>query len=370
MARNQNSKSRRSQRKKVVSTRPAEAATKSTGLCRQATSLLRRLAVPLFLLVGVPLIAFSVFVFRPLQITPPPAQSGVSITIKSGQSLSSIAQHLDEKHIIADAMAFRLLAMACGDSRSLQAGEYDFAGMYSALDVLKQLTAGKVVLQSCTFPEGLTVAEVVQRCVKAGLGDTSVYKKLLQKDEFLRSLHIDTTSLEGYLFPETYRFSPGSSEKTVLSAMVKQTKKHLTPKLLAAAKSYHLNENQLLTLASIVQKEAGNEAEMPMIAAVFHNRLKRGMLLQADPTVIYGISDFNGNITRKDLQTDTPYNTYMRRGLPPGPIANPGLAALLATVHPAQVDYLYFVATGEGGHHFSHTLKEHNRAVRRYQLHR
>ena len=332
--------------------------------------MLRRLAVPLFLLVGVPLIAFSVFVFRPLQITPLPAQSGVSITIKSGQSLSSIAQHLDEKHIIADAMAFRLLAMACGDSRSLQAGVYDFSGRYSAFAVLQRLTAGKIALQSYTFPEGLTVAEVVQRCVNAGLGTAAEYQKLLSDDSFLNELQIDALSFEGYLFPETYRFSPGSSEKIVLTTMVQQTKKHLTAELLGAAKSYHLSENQLLTLASIVQKEAGNEDEMPLIAAVFHNRLSRRMLLQADPTVIYGIRNFNGNITRKDLQTDTPYNTYMRRGLPPGPIANPGLAALLATVHPAQVDYLYFVATGAGGHHFSHNLKEHNRAVRRYQLHR
>ncbi len=152
--------------------------------------------------------------------------------------------------------------------------------------------------------------------------------------------------------------------------MVGQLKKHLSPAILVKADELGLDRHELLTLASIIQKEAGNVMEMPLISAVFHNRLKRGIALQADPTVIYGIADFDGNLTRKHLETPTPYNTYRKRGLPPGPIASPGQFALRAAVNPADTKSLYFVAKGDGTHEFSATLKEHNRAVRRYQLRR
>jgi UPF0755 protein len=158
--------------------------------------------------------------------------------------------------------------------------------------------------------------------------------------------------------------------RLLLRAMVEQLNQHLAPAMLARAEALGMNRHELLTLASIIQKEAGNVMEMPLISAVFHNRLKRGIALQADPTVIYGIADFNGNLTRKHLETPTPYNTYRKRGLPPGPIASPGLFALRAAANPATSDDLFFVARGDGTHEFSATLKEHNQAVRRYQLRR
>lgn len=329
-------------------------------------SLFLRMIGPLFLLVGVPVLAFGIFVLRPLQME----QDGVVITVGVGQPLIQIAQQLDDKHVIADAMAFRLLAVVSGDSRSIQAGTYRFDGTYTPMQVLKRLVAGKVELVRCTFPEGLRAQQVVDLCVKMGLGDAGRFTKLITDEKFSHNLKIDVPSLEGYLFPETYSFAPGSSEKMVLRAMVVQLQRHLDDKLLQQAKKHGLDRNRLLTLASIIQKEAGNEQEMPLISAVFHNRLKRGMLLQADPTVIYGIKNFNGNLTRKDLLTASPYNTYQNKGLPPGPIANPGMAALSAAANPAVSPALYFVADGSGVHKFSNTLTEHNRAVRRYQLHR
>jgi len=172
------------------------------------------------------------------------------------------------------------------------------------------------------------------------------------------------------LFPETYLFTPGIDETRLFTMMVKQLQQKLSPELLKKAKKLNLDQHQLLTLASIIERETGDAEEMPLISSVFHNRLRKGIQLQTDPTVIYGIKDFDGNLTRKHLQTPTPYNTYIIRGLPPGPIASPGLSALQAAAVPAETKYLYFVSRGDGSHEFSATLKEHNQAVRKYQLNR
>ncbi|MEZ4483867.1 MAG: endolytic transglycosylase MltG [Syntrophotaleaceae bacterium] len=181
---------------------------------------------------------------------------------------------------------------------------------------------------------------------------------------------IKAASLEGYLFHRAYTFDSRTDSRQLIKAMADQCLSEMTPALLAKAKEQGLNRHQLLTLASIIQKEAGDNSEMPLISAVFHNRLRRGIALQADPTVIYGIENFDGNLTRRHLQEITPYNTYRVPGLPPGPIASPGRAALQAAANPAAVNYLYFVARGDGSHQFSNTLREHNAAVRRYQLKR
>lgn len=320
-------------------------------------------AVVLF--VAVPLLVLTMFIVRPHQPEQPQ-----QVVIASGQSLVRIAQTLHQQQVVSDPLAFRILAQLRQQGRLIQAGTYRFEGPYTPIEVLQKLVDGRVELAQCTLPEGMTAVEVVAQCAESGLGKMPRYRQLMADAGFRRLLKVGADSLEGYLFPETYRFAPGVSEEAVLKEMVAQTRQHLTPTLLAVAKKRGLDELQLLTLASIIQKEAGNVEEMPLISAVFHNRLKRGMLLQADPTVIYGIADFNGNITRKDLRTPTPYNTYVNPGLPPGPIANPGLAALLAAANPADQPYLYFVATGDGAHYFSRTLREHNRAVRRYQLRR
>lgn len=290
------------------------------------------------------------------------------VKVEPGRSFTSVARELEQTGVVADERALRLLARFEGTDRAIHAGVYRFAEAKSPLEVLKVLRNGRVEMAHTTIPEGLRMYEVVERCVTSGLGSMERYVHLLNDARFISTLGLDLSSLEGYLFPETYHFAPGTSEEVVLRTMVEQLQAHLTPKLLEAAQKHGLTQHELVTLASIIQMEAGNEAEMPRIAAVFHNRLRRNMRLQSDPTVIYALEDFDGNLTRAHLHKYHPYNTYTISGLPPGPIACPGNAALHAAAFPADDDALYFVATKQGGHHFSRTLREHNNAVRRYQL--
>jgi UPF0755 protein len=183
----------------------------------------------------------------------------------------------------------------------------------------------------------------------------------------LASLGLQGKGLEGYLFPSTYHFTPATPEREIVIAMAEQFRKVSQPLLAERGSAMSLTAHELLTLASIIEKETGVEAERPLVAAVFHNRLKRQMPLQSDPTVIYGVKDFNGNLTKKDLQEATPYNTYRIAALPPGPICNPSLASIKAALHPADVPYLYFVSKNDGTHLFSETIEAHNRAVKTFQ---
>ncbi|MEN8687044.1 MAG: endolytic transglycosylase MltG, partial [Desulfuromonadales bacterium] len=232
------------------------------------------------------------------------------------------------------------------------------------------LVAGDIRRFQVTIPEGFNLREIAVRLAETGIGTAEDFLAPCYDPGFIKELAIEADSLEGYLFPETYTYTSSSTVRQLLRAMVDQLNRHFSPAMLERAAALQMNRHELLTLASIIQKEAGNVMEMPLISAVFHNRLKRGIALQADPTVIYGIADFDGNLTRKHLATPTPYNTYRKRGLPPGPIASPGLFALRAAANPAKTKALYFVARGDGTHEFSETLREHNRAVRRYQLRR
>jgi UPF0755 protein len=220
---------------------------------------------------------------------------------------------------------------------------------------------------SVTFPEGTTMEGVTERLSAAGVTDGQAFLALARDRDFLGTLGIPGPTAEGFLFPETYLFASSSTPADVMKVMTNQFRKVLAELEVEAP----LGKRDLLdtvTLASIVEKETSMPEERPLVAAVFLNRLRKGYRLQSDPTVIYGLENFDGNITRRDLETDTPYNTYLIRGLPPGPIANPGRGALWAVLNPAQVDYLYFVSRNDGSHHFSFTLEEHNRAVRLYQL--
>ncbi|MDW7758795.1 MAG: endolytic transglycosylase MltG, partial [Desulfuromonadales bacterium] len=264
----------------------------------------------------------------------------------------------------------RLLARWRGEAGRVKAGEYRFAEAAAPGEVLKRLVAGDVIQYRFTVPEGLTLAEIARKLAAEGRGDGDSFLQLAQDADFIHSLGVEAKTLEGYLYPETYTLVATTEEKELLQAMVRQMKARLTEELLAGARARGLSVHELLTLASIIQKEAGNEAEMPIIGGVFHNRLQRGMRLQSDPTVIYGVKDFDGNLTRRHLEEWTAYNTYRIAGLPPGPIASPGEPALRAAAFPAEVNYLYFVGKGDGTHVFSTTLREHNDAVRRYQLKR
>ena len=322
--------------------------------------------VALLILIGATAAVAGLFVFR--SVIPPEV---VIMQIEGGTGLNSIANRLEKNGIITNARMFSLLARLRGDTGNIQAGDYDFSLPATPGVVLDRLIMGDVRRIQFTIPEGFTMRQIGERLAAREIAPIEDFLALVRDEQFLASHDIQATSLEGYLYPETYTVIAKLPLDRLIETMLEQLNRQLTPELLAAAAELNLSLHQLLTLASIVQKEAGNDDEMPLIAAVFLNRLKKGIPLQADPTVIYGLGDeFKGNITKAHLRRPTPYNTYTIRKLPPGPIANPGRVALHATAYPADVDFIYFVARGDGTHAFSLTLKEHNQAVRRFQLKR
>jgi len=305
------------------------------------------------------------WLFQRWPVTPPGVQR---VLIAPGSALPQIAVQLEQAGVVSDAGRFGQLARWRDVAQKIKAGEYQFSKAATPVEVLDRLVAGDVIKIRITIPEGLTLKEIATRVAGAGIGTAEQFLKAAGDLARLSRLGVPGKNLEGYLFPETYTVTTTTTPAEVVRAMTAQFERQATPDLLVAAKSRGLNRHALVTLASIVQKEAGNVDEMPLIAAVFLNRLRKGMLLQADPTVIYGIADFDGNLTRLHLRTPTPYNTYTQKGLPPGPIASPGLAALRAVAFPADSPALYFVARGDGRHEFNTTLEAHNRAVNRYQL--
>ncbi len=329
----------------------------------------RKMILLVLTLVAVPLLGFGLWLqsFVATEVAP---DKPAEVEVRPGSSFSRTASQLEEAGVISDALRFTLLARWRQVTGQVHAGQYLFESAASPAEVLDRLVAGDIRKFQVTIPEGFNLRDIAARLATTGIGTAEEFLALWRDAEFLNELGIEAPSLEGYLFPETYTYTASTPPRQLLQAMVKQLQAELTPELLADARALKLDRHQLITLASIIQKEAGNVAEMPLISAVFHNRLKAGILLQADPTVIYGIADFNGNLTRKDLETTTPYNTYRIKGLPPGPIASPGRAALQAAAHPAESKALFFVSRGDGTHEFSATLQEHNRAVQRYQLRR
>ena len=298
-----------------------------------------------------------------------PPQS-LSYQLKAGASLSQVATDLEAIGVIRSSLSLKLLAKLNNLGGRIQSGNYRFSEPATPSTVLARLSSGDVEKVSLTIPEGFSLALIAERIAALGFADQQKFLELAYDQTFIQKLKIQADSLEGYLFPETYLFTQGIDEGTLLQMMVEEFRENLSADLLSKAQALQLTLHQLVTLASIIEKETGKLSEMPLISAVFHNRLKRGIPLQTDPSVIYGIKDFDGNLTRKHLQTPTPYNSYRHKGLPPGPIASPGLAALRAAAAPADSDYLYFVSRGDGSHQFSRTLNEHNQAVRQYQLNR
>ncbi|HSH12806.1 MAG TPA: endolytic transglycosylase MltG [Desulfurivibrionaceae bacterium] len=293
----------------------------------------------------------------------------VTVIIPAHSGFSAIEQKLAEAGVIRPDHRFRLLAKLLGVSKSLRPGEYLFSNRATPYQVLRQLHRGSLVKHPLTIPEGSNLAQIGAILSNGGWTSETEFRATITDPKFLAELGIKYPSLEGYLFPDTYFLERGAFNlRTLLTVMVGQTRKVLVSTGAAAGlPDYGLDAHQVLTLASIVEKETGLASERPLIARVFLNRLRDGMKLQTDPTVIYGIKDFNGNLTRLDLQTHTPYNTYLITGLPPGPIANPGRAAIQAVMAPTAGDYYYFVSKNDGSHYFSKTLLEHNRAVSQFQ---
>jgi UPF0755 protein len=234
-------------------------------------------------------------------------------------------------------------------------------------EILSKLLNGQVLLHLLTIPEGLTITQIADVVSQQGLTDRVEFLRLAKDREFIMSLGIKAETLEGYLYPDTYKFPRPIKAREVLVAMVEQLRQEVGPDLLARIQELKMTMHEVLTLASVIEKETGSGGERPEISAVFHNRLKKHIPLQSDPTVIYGLPAFDGNLHKKDLSSPSPYNTYRVQGLPPGPIANPGIQAIRATLYPSDSRSLYFVSRNDGTHQFSATLIEHNKAVEKYQ---
>ncbi len=289
------------------------------------------------------------------------------VEIPPSVGLYGMARLLKDAGVIRSPLSFVILTVLRGTARNLKAGEYEFPQGASLLTIVRHIEEGRFRPRIVTFPEGSTLRDAGERLETEGLALRADVFRLAHDPQFLSSLGIRADSLEGYLFPDTYYFFKGMRPEEMLTKMVHRLGEVLTPQLLAQASELGLSVHKLLTLASILEKEAVLAEERPLISAVFWNRLKREMPLQADPTVEYAVNKVSRALTLADLRVDSPYNTYRNPGLPPTPICNPGKASIMAALNPAKVNYLYFVSMDGTRHHFSTTWSQHATAVSRYR---
>lgn len=303
------------------------------------------------------------------QPTDPGAQR-ILFEVSRGEGFNTVTQNLFARGLFENPEKFKLIARLKGYDKKIRAGEYELSAAMSPRQILQKLVSGKVRLYRLTIPEGYTLKQIAAVVEKSGLCSAAEFSAAAASRPLLAAQGISAKNLEGYLYPDTYFFPKGATGLDIVRAMTARFNAVFKPEWKARAADLKMSVYEIVTLASIIEKETGAAFERPLISSVFHNRLDRNMRLETDPTVIYGISDFNGNLTRKDLATPTAYNTYTIRGLPPGPIANPGAEAIKAALYPADTDYLFFVSKKDKTHQFSTNIKDHNRAVRKYQLRR
>ncbi len=289
------------------------------------------------------------------------------VVIPNGSTFQHVAALLERERLIKNRSVFVLFAKSQSADRKIRAGEYELNPGMTPAEILSELLNGHVLLHPLTIPEGLTIGQIADLAAQDGLTDRAEFLRLAKDREFIASLGIKAETLEGYLYPDTYKFPHPTKAREVLVAMVEQLRQVVRPDLLARMQDLKMTMHEMLTLASVIEKETGSGGERPEISAVFHNRLKKHIPLQSDPTVIYGLPAFDGNLHKKDLSNPSPYNTYRVQGLPPGPIANPGIQAIRAALYPSDSRSLYFVSRNDGTHQFSTTLIEHNQAVEKFQ---
>ncbi len=344
--------------------------------------------VLLFLLAA--LLSLNLWHYSKTPLTTGVSEAPVTIYIPPGASFKQIQHILSSAGLIEPDRRFLVLASLTGAVGRLRAGEYRLPGRISPLELLRRLRQGKTLRHFLTIPEGANIFQTARIIADSGLTDERQVLALLRDSDFIHSLGLRETTLEGYLFPDTYAFKRGMTARAVIGRMVKRMTIKFTEecrqqspgdkviidcnllKMSGPAESLpkgyiHLKAREALILASIVEKETAAPEERPIIAQVFINRLRKGMRLQTDPTVIYGLKKFHSPLTKLDLRSPTPYNTYLLPALPQGPICNPGFAALRAVMRPTPGHYYYFVSRHNGRHYFSTTLKEHNRAVDKYR---
>lgn len=294
----------------------------------------------------------------------------VIFEIKQGQSARAIAQNLRDGGLIRKTWVFLLGHKLVFGSQPLKAGEYAVPLPLSTKEILNMVIEGRIMLHAVTIPEGLTRREIAVHLREQMSLNVNDYLQESSNTNLIASLDESATSLEGYLFPETYHFPKGTTVEHVIRTMVAQFETIFSDEWRARAAMMGMTIREVVILASLVERETSLPSERPLVSAVFHNRLKRGMKLDCDPTIIYVLKNegtFRDRLRTKDLWLDSPYNTYLYPGLPPGPIANPGREALHAALYPADVDYFYFVSKNDGSHHFSSSFKDHQNAVNKYQ---
>ena len=312
--------------------------------------------------ISVGMVVYDIFFSAPADIG-----QGAEIRVEQGESLAAVVRKLRDQKIIGNGFFFSLWARFSGAEKRIHPGLYRFETGVPPREVLDRLVNGKGIFQTVTIPEGMTVKEIASLLERLQIANKERFLAEATNADLLAALGLQDKGIEGYLFPSTYHFTPSTPERNIIMTMAEQFRRMSQPLLAEEGNSVQLTPHEILTLASIIEKETGVEAERPLVSAVFHNRLKRQMPLQSDPTVIYGVKEFNGNLTRKDLNDPNPYNTYRIAALPPGPICNPGLSSIRAARHPADVPFLYFVSKNDGSHLFSATVEAHNQAVKVYQ---
>ena len=307
--------------------------------------------------------AAVVFAFLLMDTPPSKGWEATNVIIPKGSVSSEVAQLLEDEGVLQHPVVFRVLVLATMSAKRLKFGEYSFPEPPSTVEVWRKLYRGEITRYSVTVPEGANLYDIAKILDDLDLADPDEFLDDASSPAVLRWLDIPGDTAEGFLFPDTYLLDKSMSGKDILEVMARRFHRKFLPEWEDRAREEGFSLLEIVTIASIIEKETGVEEEVALVSAVIRRRLSLKMPLQMDPTVIYGLKRFGGGLTKKDLQTQTPYNSYLNRGLPPGPIANPGVSAIKAALFPADTDYLYFVSRNDGSHKFSRTLGEHNQGV-------
>ena len=322
----------------------------------------------IFFMVFATLLTFLLYAAAELFLPVQTSNKNIEVEIPRGTTFRQAVELLNSRKLIRDKRIFLIMGRLSGADRRMRAGYYSLWTGRSPAEILHALRTGKVIEYEVKILEGDSLLEISEAFSRAGIISPEEFMELAKDRKFLASYGIKAPSIEGYLFPDTYFIPKGMTAAEALDIMISKMREKFTDKLSARATELGMTENHVLTLASIIEKEAVVDSERSMISAVYHNRLKKGMLLQADPTAIYGIKSSKEKIFLKDLKRITPYNTYVIKGLPPGPIASPGLQSIISALYPEKVPYIYFVAQDDRTHRFSETAAEHEEAVRQYRM--
>jgi UPF0755 protein len=312
-------------------------------------------------------LTFAVYITVQLFSPLPVGKKTIEIQIPKGATFRQAVEIFSMEGVITDRNFFILAGRITGLDRRIRAGYYQIYRPMNALALLRVLRDGQIIEFAVTVIEGDSLREIADKLSANGIVSNEVFLALASDEKFLYAFDIDSPSAEGYLFPDTYRIPKGMEPRETVAMMINNLRGKLSFEMMERMEELGFSENEILTLASIIEKEAVRDDERSLISAAYHNRLKKRMPLQADPTAIYGIKSSSEKILLSDLKRKTPYNTYVIRGLPPGPIASPGLKSIMAALYPADVPYIYFVSNNDGSHTFSNTLAEHTAAVRAYR---